>query len=776
MSGDEIGAGGLAAGRLLPAPGGKRRVTRRMHGIGVATAGSAAAIVLLAGQGPAMAKVPGQVHCYGKVCHRVLSVTEVGRLVGRAFDTHTSYYDIPERDRFNTGTITSSGERFDAWSPHRAASSIYPDGTELLIWNPRNGRAAHVRVNDFGPFYAQRTLDVTRRVAQDLGFEKSGVAVLKVVVVAAPSPEEARHRKGRSYTRAYGYVGTFTPDDLEDLSSDLIADAIDDRSAPKVAAATPAASASAGEPRSRLGWAQRVALARAESGISATSELVLALAIDAAGRLQTPLIAVAAATPALDSPAPAATAPETMQANAAPPRALAAMTEPPPVVAADPRPAEAVASAPITTVAQATSIDLSTASEPVPPAAVALADATGKTEPTAALGSAPAEPATQTTLVAGAAETNDGTTTLRRRAPRPAPAPYGLAAPDMMPWMLAALLGATLLLLGRVTRDRRTADVVARAAAPAAAAPTDEPIAAVTADVAPLAFAPAIIVAPAAPTTDPLSDLADLSSHARDLLADGRPHEAEAVFRLAVAGYEQAVGPTSETLAGPLCALGEAIAEQGRHSEARVVLARALALASAPGASPRAIADILEARALLSIRADDPASAIDDARRAVALREANAPRPDPDLGVALSILGEAHRVSGDLHGAEAAHRHALARFATEAGHTGLRTAGSMTSLAEVLATLGRTTEARSLLMTALPILERHLGLRHPGVARSRVTLANVHQAHGDIDAAVRLRRQSLAILEDVQGAEHPEVVAARSHLASIIVEPLARAG
>ena len=116
---------------------------------------------------PLLAKAPGVSHCYKSVCHRVRTVEQTRALIGRTLTVETSYYDIPGVDRFNTGTYTSNGELFDANDGARVASVEYPDGTELLLRNPINGRVSHVIVNDFGPFLGDRRLDVTRRVSSE---------------------------------------------------------------------------------------------------------------------------------------------------------------------------------------------------------------------------------------------------------------------------------------------------------------------------------------------------------------------------------------------------------------------------------------------------------------------------------------------------------------------------------------------------------------------------------------------------------------------------------
>jgi len=172
------------------------------------------------------AKVPGGVHCYRKVCHRVKTLTETERLVGQTLTVTASYYDAPEVDRYNVGLLTSSGERFDARNAARAASSIFPDGTELLVWNPPNGRAAHVRVNDFGPFHSNRTLDITRGLAEKLGLIRRGVAELRVTVIAAPPPDEPRYRAFRRYPETKGYLGSYTDAERVLLSDELVKEAL----------------------------------------------------------------------------------------------------------------------------------------------------------------------------------------------------------------------------------------------------------------------------------------------------------------------------------------------------------------------------------------------------------------------------------------------------------------------------------------------------------------------------------------------------------------------
>jgi rare lipoprotein A (peptidoglycan hydrolase)/cytoskeletal protein CcmA (bactofilin family) len=171
-----------------------------------------------------LSKTPGEVHCYQLTCHRVLTVEETKSLVSSTRILVASYYDDPRVDPFNTGELTSSGEKFDADNSGRVASAIYPDGTELLLWNPLNGRTAHVRVNDFGPFHTNRTLDLTRALAKRLDVTHQGVTVLLATVVAPPRPEEPLYRSFRTYPKAKGYLGIYEEDALPAIAKKLTAE------------------------------------------------------------------------------------------------------------------------------------------------------------------------------------------------------------------------------------------------------------------------------------------------------------------------------------------------------------------------------------------------------------------------------------------------------------------------------------------------------------------------------------------------------------------------
>lgn len=158
---------------------------------------------------PAEAKTPGKTYCFNGTCHRVKTIQEMVTLVGRDQIMAASHYDDCRRDRFNPCGLTSSGEAFRPNDADNAASPIYPNGTILLLRNPDTGLAAVVRVNNAGPYWGKRLLDVSRATAEKLGFARRGVKNLEVRVVAAPTLAETKYKKNRRYAAVPGPIGQF---------------------------------------------------------------------------------------------------------------------------------------------------------------------------------------------------------------------------------------------------------------------------------------------------------------------------------------------------------------------------------------------------------------------------------------------------------------------------------------------------------------------------------------------------------------------------------------
>lgn len=94
------------------------------------------------------------------------------------------------------GQRTSSGEVYDMFGM-TAAHTTLPIPSYARVTNPANGRSVIVRVNDRGPFHANRLIDLSYAAAWKLGYIGSGSTQLEVerilpgdlpTLAAAPDP------------------------------------------------------------------------------------------------------------------------------------------------------------------------------------------------------------------------------------------------------------------------------------------------------------------------------------------------------------------------------------------------------------------------------------------------------------------------------------------------------------------------------------------------------------------------------------------------------------
>tara|TARA_B100000686_G_C16668941_1_gene905227 strand:+ start:294 stop:1280 length:987 start_codon:yes stop_codon:yes gene_type:complete len=82
------------------------------------------------------------------------------------------------------GKRTANGEIYNMNSL-TAAHKTLPMPTYVQVTNLDNGRALVVRINDRGPFVNNRIIDMSRRGAQLLGFERQGIAKVRVKVIGS---------------------------------------------------------------------------------------------------------------------------------------------------------------------------------------------------------------------------------------------------------------------------------------------------------------------------------------------------------------------------------------------------------------------------------------------------------------------------------------------------------------------------------------------------------------------------------------------------------------
>lgn len=108
------------------------------------------------------------------------------------------------------GLETANGEVFDMHAVS-AAHTTLPLPSLVRVTNLENGRSLVLRVNDRGPFVGDRIIDLSRAAARELGFERAGLAKVRVQFVgfaddstrvAAPVrlPEQRPQRPGQPPT------------------------------------------------------------------------------------------------------------------------------------------------------------------------------------------------------------------------------------------------------------------------------------------------------------------------------------------------------------------------------------------------------------------------------------------------------------------------------------------------------------------------------------------------------------------------------------------------
>jgi len=99
-----------------------------------------------------------------------------------------SWYGKPFHKR-----LTASGERYNMYSM-TAAHRTYAMNTVLKVTNLANKRSVKVRVNDRGPFYRSRDIDLSYGAAKKLGITHKGIGRVKIEVV---SSGKKRHTKAK---------------------------------------------------------------------------------------------------------------------------------------------------------------------------------------------------------------------------------------------------------------------------------------------------------------------------------------------------------------------------------------------------------------------------------------------------------------------------------------------------------------------------------------------------------------------------------------------------
>lgn len=77
------------------------------------------------------------------------------------------------------GSPTASGETYDM-NDLTAAHRTLPLGSRALVQNLENGRTVVVKINDRGPYFGDRVLDLSYGAAHELGIVNPGTARVQI--------------------------------------------------------------------------------------------------------------------------------------------------------------------------------------------------------------------------------------------------------------------------------------------------------------------------------------------------------------------------------------------------------------------------------------------------------------------------------------------------------------------------------------------------------------------------------------------------------------------
>jgi peptidoglycan lytic transglycosylase len=93
-----------------------------------------------------------------------------------------SWYGFPFQ-----GRRTSNGEIYEMHE-FTAAHRTLPFNAVVRVTNLRNGKQTEVRINDRGPFVANRVIDLSLSAAQAIDMVGAGTAPVRLEIISGPNP------------------------------------------------------------------------------------------------------------------------------------------------------------------------------------------------------------------------------------------------------------------------------------------------------------------------------------------------------------------------------------------------------------------------------------------------------------------------------------------------------------------------------------------------------------------------------------------------------------
>jgi rare lipoprotein A len=125
----------------------------------------------------------------------------------RLVDQHRGFKERGIASWYGTkfhGHATSNGEIYSLYEM-TAAHRTLPIPVYAKVTNLDNGRTTIVRVNDRGPFHANRIIDLSYAAAVKLGYAKQGTARVEIEVIDTDHNPAAFHKAARYYLQVAAF-------------------------------------------------------------------------------------------------------------------------------------------------------------------------------------------------------------------------------------------------------------------------------------------------------------------------------------------------------------------------------------------------------------------------------------------------------------------------------------------------------------------------------------------------------------------------------------------
>jgi rare lipoprotein A len=106
------------------------------------------------------------------------------------------------------GENTSSGEKYDMFAM-TAAHKTLPLPCYARVTNLKNGRSVVVRINDRGPFVANRLIDLSYSAAAKLDMLKEGTTLVEVRAISLNEPDQLTRTAQTPPATLYVQIGAF---------------------------------------------------------------------------------------------------------------------------------------------------------------------------------------------------------------------------------------------------------------------------------------------------------------------------------------------------------------------------------------------------------------------------------------------------------------------------------------------------------------------------------------------------------------------------------------